>query len=134
MTPSNVTDLQAVLNAREKMKGKPVIVVLNLSTPTVVSEFEPSANAILVNFGVQDQAIFDILSGAAEPSGLLPLQMPAHMQTVEEQHEDTPHDMQPYVDSQGNAYDFAFGLNWAGVIEDARTTTYRMVPTMERSP
>ena len=125
VTPSNTTDLQAVLDAREKMNGKPVIVVLNLSTPTVASEFEPSANAILVSFGVQDQAILDILTGAAEPSGLLPLQMPANMQTVEEQHEDTPHDMQPYVDAQGNAYDFAFGLNWNGIIEDARTVRYR---------
>jgi len=32
--------------------------------------------------------------------------------------------MQPYVDTEGHAYDFAFGLNWAGVIKDARTTTY----------
>ena len=124
VTPSNTTDLQAILDARKKMNGKPVIVVLNLSTPTVASEFEPSANAILVSFGVQDQAILDILTGAAEPSGLLPLQMPANMQTVEEQHEDTPHDMQPYVDAQGNAYDFAFGLNWSGIIEDLRTETY----------
>ncbi len=135
VTPSNVTDLQAVLDAREKMNGKPVIVVLNMSNPTVVSEFEPSADAIVVSFGVQDQAILDILTGAAEPSGLLPLQMPANMQTVEEQGEDTPHDMQPYVDAEGNAYDFAFGLNWAGVIEDARTTTYRIGRTAtERSP
>ena len=124
VTPSNTTDLQAVLGAREKMNGKPVIVLLDLSIPTVVSEFEPSANAILVSFGVQDQAILDILSGGAEPSGLLPLQMPANMQTVEEQYEDTPHDMQPYVDAQGNAYDFAFGLNWSGIIEDLRTETY----------
>ncbi len=125
VTPSNVTALQAVLDAREKMNGKPVIVMLNMSNPTVVSEFEPSADAIVVSFGVQDQAILDILTGAAEPSGLLPLQMPANMQTVEEQGEDTPHDMQPHVDAEGNAYDFAFGLNWAGVIEDARTATYR---------
>ncbi len=125
VTPSNVTVLQAVLDAREKMNGKPVIVVLNMSNPTVVSEFEPSADAIVVSFGVQDQAILDILTGAAEPSGLLPLQMPVNMQTVEEQGEDTPHDMQPYVDAEGNAYDFAFGLNWTGVIEDARTATYR---------
>ena len=133
VTPSNTTDLQAVLDAREKMNGKPVIVVLNLSTPTVASEFEPSANAILVSFGVQDQAILDILTGAAEPSGLLPLQMPANMQTVEEQHEDTPHDMQPYVDAQGNAYDFAFGLNWSGIIEDARTVTYRKQRSVSES-
>jgi beta-glucosidase len=124
VTPSNVTDLQAVLDARDRMKGKPVIVVLNLSNPTVAAEFEPSADAILVSFGVQDQAILDILTGAAEPSGLLPLQMPATMRTVEEQHEDTPHDMRPYIDAEGNTYDFAFGLNWAGVIQDARKAAY----------
>jgi beta-glucosidase len=124
VTTSNVTDMQAVLDARAKMNGKPVIVILNMSNPTVVSEFEPSANAILVSFGVQDQAVLDILTGAAEPSGLLPLQMPTNMQTVEEQGEDTPHDMQPYVDAEGNAYDFAFGLNWTGVIQDDRTATY----------
>jgi len=124
VTASNVADLQAVLDARAAMNGKPVIVVLNMSRPTVVAEFEPSASAILVSFGVQDQAVLDILTGAAEPSGLLPFQMPASMQTVEEQYEDTPHDMQPYVDALGNAYDFAFGLNWAGVINDGRTATY----------
>jgi beta-glucosidase len=121
---SNVTDMQAVLDTQAKMNGKPVIIVLNLSNPTVVSEFEPSANAILVSFGVQDQAILDVLAGAAEPSGLLPLQMPANMQTVEEQYEDAPLDMQPYVDSEGNSYDFAFGLNWSGVIQDDRTEAY----------
>jgi beta-glucosidase len=135
VTTANVTDLQAVLDAREKMNGKPVIVVLNMSNPTVVSEFEPSANAIVVSFGVQDQAILDILTGVAEPSGLLPLQIPANMQTVEEQGEDTPHDMQPYVNAEGNVYDFAFGLNWAGVIEDARTATYGKGRTaIERRP
>ncbi len=128
VTPSNVTDLHAVRDAREKMNGKPVIVILNMTNPTVVSEFEPGANAIVVSFGVQDQAIFDILTGAAEPTGLLPVQLPANMQTVEEQDEDTPHDMQPYVDVEGNAYDFAFGLNWAGVIDDARTAKYRGGP------
>ena len=124
VTAVNVTDLQAVLDARKAMGTKPVIVVLNLSNPAVLSELEPSANAILVSFGVQDQAIFDILTGAAEPSGLLPFQMPATMQTVEEQYEDTPRDMQPYRDTVGHAYDFAFGLNWAGVIQDGRTAAY----------
>jgi beta-glucosidase len=121
---ANVSDLQAVLDAHRMMGGKPVIVVLNMAKPTVLAELEPSADAILVSFGVQDQALLDILTGAAEPSGLLPFQLPANMQTVEEQYEDTPHDMQPYVDADGNAYDFAFGLSWAGVISDARTVKY----------
>jgi beta-glucosidase len=133
VTAANVTDLQAVLDARRAMGTKPVIVVLTLSNPTVVSEFEPSANAILVSFGVEDQAILDALTGAAEPSGLLPFQMPASMQTVEEQFEDTPRDMQPYVDAAGHAYDFAFGLSWSGVIQDARAATYGKARTAARS-
>lgn len=40
---------------------------------------------------------------------LLPCQLPADMRTVEEQFEDTPHDMRCYTDADGNTYDFAFG-------------------------
>jgi len=67
----------------------------------------------------------DIITGAAEPSALLPCQMPADMKTVEEQSEDVPRDMKCYVDSEGNTYDFAFGLNWQGVINDARVAKYK---------
>jgi beta-glucosidase len=121
----NFTDLGMVTETYTKMKGKPVIVSINMQNPMVFSEFEEQADAILVNFGVQGQAILDMLTGAAEPSGLLPMQMPADMQTVEKQFEDVPHDMNCYKDSQGNIYDFGFGLNWKGVIKDARTTKYK---------
>jgi beta-glucosidase len=50
--------------------------------------------------------------------------MPKDMTTVEKQLEDVPHDMTPYKDAQGNVYDFGFGLNWKGVIKDARTQKY----------
>jgi beta-glucosidase len=53
------------------------------------------------------------------------MQMPEDMATVERQLEDVPNDMTPYVDSEGNTYDFAFGLNWEGVIRDERTAKYR---------
>ena len=122
---SNVTDLKTILNTREAMKGKPVLVCMSLTNPAVLSEFEPQVDGILVSFGVQDQALFDILSGAAEPSGLLPLQMPADMQTVETQKEDVPQDMRCYTDREGHVYDFAFGLNWKGVIQDERTARYK---------
>tara|TARA_B110000483_G_scaffold70401_3_gene87909 strand:- start:1554 stop:3881 length:2328 start_codon:yes stop_codon:yes gene_type:complete len=125
VTTSNSPDLQMVLDTTAAMNGKPVIVSLFLSNPTVVGEFEPSVKAIVANYGVQDQAIFDILSGAAEPSGLLPMQMPANMRTVEEQYEDVPEDMESYIDSEGNSYDFGFGLNWQGIANDARTTRYK---------
>jgi beta-glucosidase len=125
VTASNTADLNLVLDAYNKMKGKPVIVSVTVSNPMVFSEFESRANAIIINFRTQDQAILDVIIGKAEPSGLLPLQMPLDMKTVEQQFEDVPHDMQVFVDSDGNSYDFGFGLNWAGVINDARTQKYK---------
>lgn len=121
---SNLTDLAMVTETYEKMKGKPVIVSVNVDNPMVFSEFESKANAILVNFRVQDQAILDILTGKAEPSGLLPMQMPASMSVVEKQAEDAPHDMQCHKDTAGHVYTFGFGMNWKGVIQDARTAKY----------
>jgi beta-glucosidase len=53
------------------------------------------------------------------------MQFPIDMKTVEEQFEDTPHDMTPYLDACGNRYDFAFGMNWSGVIDDARVKKYK---------
>ena len=90
-----------------------------------VAEFEKEVDGILVHFGVQDQALLDIVSGAVEPSALLPLQLPASMTTVELQAEDVPHDMECHVDEAGNSYNFSFGLNWNGLITDERTSRYR---------
>lgn len=125
ITASNAADLKSILDTKAAMNGKPVIVCMGLTNPAIVSEFESKADGIVVSFGVQDQAMFDIISGAVEPSGLLPLQMPADMKTVEEQKEDVPQDMKCYKDSEGHVYDFAFGLNWKGVINDARTAKYK---------
>ena len=124
ITASNLNDLKTILETEKQMNGKPLIVCMALSKPAVVAEFEGKVHAIAASFGVQNQAMLDILTGAAEPSGLLPIQMPANMQTVEEQYEDVPHDMQPYKDEQENVYDFGFGLNWSGPIQDQRTATY----------
>ena len=122
---NNHTDLSLVSETAAKMKGKPVILSINMSNPTVFSEFEKLASSIVVSFGVQGQAILEIVTGNTEPSALLPIQMPANMATVEAQFEDVPHDMKSYIDETGNAYDFAFGLNWKGVISDERTKKYK---------
>ena len=121
----NEADLDLVIDTRKKMGDKPVVVAVSLSRPAVLSELEPYADAILLRFGVQNQAVLDILSGAHEPSGLLPMQMPADMRTVEEQYEDVPRDMRPLLDADGHAWDFGFGLNWSGVINDDRTQKYK---------
>lgn len=122
---SNIQDMKTVNETKAKMGKKPVVVVVRVSNPMIFSELEKSADAILIHLGVQDQAIMEILSGGFEPSALLPFQMPADMKTVEEQNEDVPRDMKCYVDADGNTYDFAFGLNWSGVINDSRVNKYK---------
>ncbi|MCQ2146642.1 MAG: glycoside hydrolase family 3 C-terminal domain-containing protein [Bacteroidales bacterium] len=121
---SNKSDMELVINTKKAMGDKPVVAVVAVGRPMIMAEIEGYVDAILVSFSVQNQAILDIISGATEPSGLLPMQMPANMRTVELQKEDVPHDMECYVDADGNKYDFAFGLNWSGKISDARLANY----------
>jgi len=125
VTAANTMDLRTILDTKDMMNGKPVIVSVTASKPMIFNEFEKQVDGIVLNFGVSSQAVLDIISGKTEPSGLLPVQMPANMETVEKQFEDVPYDMIPHKDSEGNVYDFAFGLNWKGVIKDARTEVYK---------
>ena len=122
--PANESDLDLVLDTRRAMGDKPVIVSVRMLNPCVLAELEAAADAILVDFGVQQDALMTVICGGAEPSGLLPVQLPRDMETVEAHCEDKPLDLIPYVDSQGNAYDFGFGLNWSGIITDERTKRY----------
>ncbi|SFU67184.1 beta-glucosidase [Pustulibacterium marinum] len=123
-TASNIMDLRTIQDTKMMMGDKPVIVSVTADKPMIFSEFENQVEGIVLNFGVSTQAVLDIISGKAEPSGLLPLQMPANMETVETQKEDVPFDMIPYKDSEGHSYDFGYGLDWNGVISDERTKTY----------
>lgn len=120
----NRDDMVQVRELKALMGEKPVVVAVNASKPLVLAEIEPYADAILLSFGVQRQAQLDIVAGKVEPSGLLPMQLPADMHTVETQLEDVPFDMECYRDAAGNVYDFAFGLNWSGVIRDDRVKKY----------
>ena len=121
----NISDMTMVNETSALMGDKPVIVLINTSNPMIFTEFESNVSGIVVHFGVQNQALLDIISGNSEPSGLLPFQMPSNMTTVELQNEDVPQDMECYVDSEGNKYDFGYGLNWDGIIIDERTKRYK---------
>ncbi|MCK0472299.1 glycoside hydrolase family 3 N-terminal domain-containing protein [Halalkalibacter sp. APA_J-10(15)] len=129
----NYEDLNTVKYAAETVpEDVPVIVAIRADGPMIMSEIEPYADAILVAFGwstgsgygIEDEALLEIAAGKVEPSALLPVQMPANMETVEAQYEDVPRDMESFVDSEGNEYDFTFGLDWSGVIQDERTERY----------
>lgn len=120
----NRDDMVLVRETSAAMGDKPVVVAVISERPFIPAEIEPYSDAMLMSFGVSSQAIMDIISGAAEPYALLPAQLPANMKTVETQFEDTPYDMECYVDEDGHSYDFAYGLDWNGVINDARTAKY----------
>lgn len=124
ITTANYNDLKVLEDTKKAMGDKPVIVAISLARPTIPAEFEKYASAVVGSFEVQNQAVLDILSGAAEPSALLPFQMPANMKTVELQDEDVPHDMVCYTDADGHTWNFGYGMNWEGVIHDARTARY----------
>ncbi|MCD8217406.1 MAG: glycoside hydrolase family 3 C-terminal domain-containing protein [Clostridiales bacterium] len=111
-TAYNEADLDNILACREAMGEAPVIVCARLNNPMVMSEFEPSADAIVAEFGVSKSAVLDILFGECDPTGRLPVQMPRDMDTVEKHSEDIAFDLVPYTDSQGNVYDYGFGLRY----------------------
>ena len=115
-----------------------VVLIVNGKNPMIFAEVEPLADAILLYWGqsmssgwFKNEVLLGIVAGEIEPTGLLNVQMPANMETVEAQYEDVPRDMECYVDADGNAYDFAFGLNWSGVINDERVQKYSAEPLTE---
>jgi len=111
-TPYNATDLDNILLAREKMRDKPVFVVMHIHNPAVVSEFESHVDGIIAHFGVENKVLMEVLSGDANPGGRLPLDLPANMETVEMHCEDVFGDYESHVDSCGNHYRYGFGLHY----------------------
>lgn len=138
--PSTASHLDMLQTAKAAAGNKPIVVLMSMSNSgaMVFSEVEPLADAILVGYsdsknrGVTDEAFLKVVVGEYEPNGLLVAQMPASMEAVEAQTgEDTPRDLECYVDADGNVYDFAFGLNWSGKIDDERVKTYSAAPLTE---
>lgn len=112
----NASDLELVRRVKDEMGDRPVVLVVQYENPFVPAEIEPYADAILLVSFVQHPVVMEIVKGDFEPSGKLPCQLPADMETVEMQFEDTPFDMECYKDLDGNVYDYSFGLNWRGII------------------
>ena len=97
--------------------GVPVVTLVRgvASATFIPTEIYEASNAILLSFGISDQALIEVGLGLREPSGRLPITMPADMNAVERQLEDIA-DTDPFVDSDGNVWEFGFGLNFYGPI------------------
>ena len=102
--------------------GKPIILILNIGRPRLISEIEPLMSAIVNiylpgNFG--GDALSDVLSGKVNPSGRLPYTYPAYPNSL------IPYYYKPsevqnnsqgaynYVGEVNNLYDFGFGLSYS---------------------
>ena len=118
----NIHKLQSKLAVELSKTGKPIILILNLGRPRLISDIEPLMSAVVNiylpgNFGAD--ALADILSGKLNPSGKLPYTYPAYPNSL------LPYFYKPsevqnnaqgaynYVGEVNNLYDFGFGLSYS---------------------
>ncbi len=96
-------ELARILNI---MNQVPTIVVMEVDRPPVIPEINAAAKGLLVQFGVQEDAILDVLFGKFAPEGRLPIELPSSMEAVMAQKEDLPYD------SQEPLYEFGAGIDY----------------------
>lgn len=85
---------------------KPTVITTYLERPAILTEIVQEAGAVLVNFGSTDEAIFEILFGRFNPQGKLPFDMPSDWDSVLNQYEDVPFDM------ENPLFRFGYGLSY----------------------
>lgn len=69
-----------------------VAVALFADRPAILGDVNQMASAILVNFGVSDEALFDAATGKVPAAGRLPFELPSSMVAVERQDPALPDD------------------------------------------
>ncbi|SIS13448.1 glycoside hydrolase family 3 protein [Microbacterium sp. RURRCA19A] len=90
----------------------PLVLVVNLDRPAILTPFVGHASAIVVDYGSSARAVLDALTGRVAPRGRLPIEIPRSMDAVRASREDVPSDTGDPV------FPVHFGLELAGV-EDA---------------
>lgn len=90
----------------ELIHTKPTVITTYLERPAILTEIVQEAGAVLVNFGTTDEAIFEILFGRFNPQGKLPFDLPSDWNSVLNQHEDVPFDL------ENPLFRFGFGLSY----------------------
>ena len=117
----NLHKLQLKLANKLSKCGKPIILVLNMGRPRLISEIEPFISAVLNiylpgNLGAD--ALVDIISGKVNPSGKLPYTYPAFPNSLNTYYY-KPSEVQNnsqgaynYVGELNNLYEFGYGLSY----------------------
>lgn len=87
-------------------KAKKTIVTVYLDRPAILTNIVDKVDAVVGNFGVNDTALLNVLTGKAAPQGKLPFELPSSMEAVQAQLPDTADDSAKplYVRGFGLAY------------------------------
>jgi beta-glucosidase len=88
------------------LRRVPTIVDIFLDRPAVIPEIAAEGAALIANFGASDEAVLDVVFGRFHPSGRLPFELPASMESVHAQRPDVP------FDSGDPLFPFGFGLGY----------------------
>jgi beta-glucosidase len=70
----------------------PTIATIYLDRPAILTNVRDKVHALVGNFGVDDDALLDVLMGRARAEGRLPFELPSSMAEVEAQSPGRPHD------------------------------------------
>ena len=74
------------------MLFRSTIVVVSLDRPAILTPLKPLAKVLMADFGLSNEALFDVLTGKVAPVGHLPFELPSSMEAVQAQASDAPHD------------------------------------------
>lgn len=77
---------------RQVCAAVPTVIDVYLDRPAVLAPLVEVAGALTATYGSSDQALADVLFGAAEPRGRLPFDLPRSMAAVVASREDVPFD------------------------------------------
>ncbi|GGR14070.1 glycoside hydrolase family 3 protein [Agromyces mediolanus] len=81
-----------VAHVREVAAAVPTVVDVFLDRPAILTPFVDELAALTGNWGASPRAVLDVLTGAAEPKGRLPFDLPSSMAAVEANRPDVPFD------------------------------------------
>ncbi|KAJ5803432.1 uncharacterized protein N7503_005882 [Penicillium pulvis] len=82
------------------------IVDVYLDRPAVIPEVADQATALLVSYGSNEGAFFDVVFGNVHPEGKLPFDLPSSMRAVEKSKADLP------FDTESPLFKYGHGLNY----------------------
>ena len=70
----------------------PLVLVVDLDRPGILTPFVPFVSALAVDFGSSDEAVLAALAGRIRPRGTLPVEIPRSMEAVRRSRADVPGD------------------------------------------